>query len=201
MPGYNASSGCLHYRYATALLDGQQAGGAILQRACQHHAHYPWAVFPRRRPEQHIYGGAVAVFARAAHHTHMPVFKEQVMIRRRDIDMALFDWQTVFGFTGRQRSSTIEDRRQHARALGRNMQHHKHGGRQIGGQRARQRRKRFHATCRSTNYHNVLVNHKHVLLSSNAIVTLSKGLCQYVKRHIVLSNWHTLLAYDVLTRT
>src|SRR6266566_6723475 len=83
--------------YAAAPLDGVETGGAIIQRACQHHPDYLWAIRQGSRAKERIDGGPVPVFLRTVYDTDMPPRNYEVMIRRSYVDTPRSDAFPILG--------------------------------------------------------------------------------------------------------
>jgi hypothetical protein len=90
----------LHHSNAAALFDRYETGGAIIERAGQHHTNHLWPVRQRCRTKQRIDGWTVAVFFRAAHDAHAPTLNEKMVIWWRNIDMTRLDRHVICRLKG-----------------------------------------------------------------------------------------------------
>src|SRR5437588_396442 len=93
--GIESLARVLHNRYAAAPLDGVESGGAIIQRAGQHHSNYARAIRQGRGAKERIDGGPVTVLPGASYDADMSARDQEMMIRRRYIDAPRSDFFPV----------------------------------------------------------------------------------------------------------
>ena len=122
----------LHDPDAASGPNGGQPCASIIKRARKHDADHP----PTKgcgAPKKNVDGGAGPIDARPSADPYMSVGNLQVMIGRRHIEVA-GAYRIAFSRNhGRQAGLPVQDRGQGGLLCGRQVQHHEHCRRQIGG--------------------------------------------------------------------
>ena len=79
------------------VLDGQEAGGAVVQGTGKDYADDPRAVAPGRGAEERVDGGPVPVLPRPPRQPDVAVADEQVLVRPCDVDPSGRDGLAIHG--------------------------------------------------------------------------------------------------------
>jgi galactokinase len=118
---------------AAVRLDRLQAARAVVERARKDDADHACAKSDRRRAEQRVDGGAVAVLARPAGQQDVPARQHQVLVRGRHVQAAGLQRARFVQLDHAQMPGPLQYARQHARGGGQNVNGDAHRGRQVGG--------------------------------------------------------------------
>jgi hypothetical protein len=88
-------------------------------------------VAQRRRPEERVDGGAVAVLDRPRGQAQVPVHHQHVMVGRGDVHDAVAQRGRLLGGNCGQRAGPVQDPGQGAGRAAGDVQHHDHSGREV----------------------------------------------------------------------
>lgn len=151
----------LHDRHAAELFDGAKPRGSVVEVAGQNHADDTIAAGVRRRTEQRIDRRTEAVLFRSARDAQIiAALDEQVMIRRRDVDVRVLDALAVERVRRGQATGARQNLRQKAGSGRRGVQHDENRGGQIGGQPRDDLLQRLYAACGRAEYDDVTLRHR-----------------------------------------
>lgn len=130
----------LHDGNAARLLDLLEADRAVVQRAAQDDADDARTEMVRGRAEQRVDGRAQRVLVRPAPDLDPAAAQVRLQARGSDVNSPAADWLVVHGVGGGELPGSVENRGQHARLVGPDVQHDEHRGRERLRQRLRDRR-------------------------------------------------------------
>ena len=127
----------MHDGDAAALLDRDHADRPVVERARQNDADHARPVCDRGRAEQRVNRGAAAVLTGPVYDADALALDEKVVVGRRDVDAPVSYRLAVNGVRGAERPLAVEDLRQYARRVRRDVQDGEDGCLKVFGQLAR----------------------------------------------------------------
>jgi hypothetical protein len=155
--------GRLHDGDAAALLDRPQPRRAVVEDAGQDDADGALAVQVRGRAKERVDGRTVAIVFGTARDAHSVIVDEEVMVRRRDVDVRGADEVAVLGSNDRQPRIASQDLDEVAAPVGLEVHDDEERRREVLGQRRYQSIESGDAACRSDDDDDVALRHAPII--------------------------------------